>query len=57
MSPLELVGIVVLIVVALALPAIGEGVRRRSEDAPDAKVDADVLARLDADVSDADRDR
>jgi hypothetical protein len=50
MTALELVGIVVLIVFALALPAIGEAVRRRSDDVRDAKVDADVLERLDRDL-------
>ena len=49
MTALELVGIAVLLVFALALPAIGESVRRRSDDVPDAKVDADVLKRLDSD--------
>lgn len=49
MTAFELVGIIALIVFALALPAIGESVRRRSDDAPDPKRDAEVLSKLDAD--------
>ena len=58
MTALELVGVVVLIVLALALPAIGESVRRRSDGVRDSEVDKETLSRLDSEAMlDEDRDR
>lgn len=56
MTSMELVGLVALLVLALALPAIGESIRRRSEDRPDPQLDRETLSRLDSDSPDTDRD-
>lgn len=49
MTASELIGVLALIIVALALPAMGESIRRRVEDHAEPERDAEFLAKLDRD--------
>lgn len=49
MTAFELIGLVVLLFVALALPALGQSVRSWTEDKPERESDAEFFERIEAD--------
>jgi hypothetical protein len=49
MTAFELIGLVVLLFVALALPALGQSVRNWTEDKPERDADAEFFERIDGD--------